>query len=68
MLGCVKDGLLICGEGLGNGILNPDLESFTNAHCAQCAHCIIDAEPDDLLGPGKCNYVKMHKVVVCQKI
>ena len=30
-----KDGLLICGEGLGNGILNPDLESFTNAQCAQ---------------------------------
>ena len=65
MLRCDKDGLLICGEGLGNGILNPDLESFTNA---QCAHCIIDVKPDDLLGPGKCNYVKMHKVMVCQKI
>ena len=37
MLRCDKDGLLICGEGLGNGILNHDLESFTNAQCAQCA-------------------------------
>ena len=39
MLRCDKDGLLICGEGLGNGIPNPDLESFTNAQCAQCVQC-----------------------------